>query len=443
MRWHDGPLEFPAMTPRRIGATVLLALQLAGLFVVVGPIRAASAATPPSEWVIGPRKKAVLLTFDGQTSSKNVGRVLDVLHNKNVTASFFISGEWLERNKEVGERIHDSGHVLGNRGYGNRPFTGMSDEEIVSSLDRAKKVLNKLGAGPRPFFRAPGGNRDLRVLQAAGSLGYRSVRWTHNPNKGVAKSVAKSVVGKARKGSIVSLDLWRRSHRNALPIIIRKLRKEHFGFRGAGVLKGVHAIRWDTTLRQGSSGPDVMFLQRMLRENTYAITAPDGQFGYGTLQAVFAFEKSFRLARDGVVTPGEFTRMVVEGAPWTRSRGIKRRYVDVDISRQVLMEVVKGRVIKTLPISSGNEQQYETDEGTATAHTPRGDFVIERKIPGWRTSDLGRLWYPSYFVGGFAIHGSESVPTYPASHGCVRIPMYATKGFYYRNPIGTPTFVHD
>ena len=51
------------------------------------------------------------------------------------------------------------------------------------------------------------------------------------------------------------------------------------------------------------------------------------------------------------------------------------------------------------------------------------------------------MYYPSYFVGGYAIHGSPSVPRYPVSHGCIRIPMWAAIGFYQRNPIGTPVFV--
>jgi lipoprotein-anchoring transpeptidase ErfK/SrfK len=52
------------------------------------------------------------------------------------------------------------------------------------------------------------------------------------------------------------------------------------------------------------------------------------------------------------------------------------------------------------------------------------------------------LYYPSYIVGGIAIHGSKSVPAYPASHGCIRIPMYAAKDFSDMTPIGVPVIVH-
>jgi lipoprotein-anchoring transpeptidase ErfK/SrfK len=120
------------------------------------------------------------------------------------------------------------------------------------------------------------------------------------------------------------------------------------------------------------------------------------------------------------------------------------RFVDVDISRQVLFEVKHHKVQHTLPISSGGEYTYTGSDGQpAVAHTPRGHFQIIRKVAGWRNGSLGRLWYPSYFVGGFAIHGYPDVPVYPASHGCVRIPMYAARPFFYREPIGVPVFVHN
>jgi lipoprotein-anchoring transpeptidase ErfK/SrfK len=51
------------------------------------------------------------------------------------------------------------------------------------------------------------------------------------------------------------------------------------------------------------------------------------------------------------------------------------------------------------------------------------------------------MYYPSYFSGGYAIHGSPSVPAGPVSHGCVRIPMSAAIGFFQRNPVGTPVTV--
>jgi peptidoglycan/xylan/chitin deacetylase (PgdA/CDA1 family)/peptidoglycan hydrolase-like protein with peptidoglycan-binding domain len=432
------------MSKTRAWALAAAVLQLVGGAVVVGgpPAAAAPATFPPSEWVIGPQKRTAIITIDGQTKWPNFREILDKLEAHDAKASFFISGSWIDNHREKARLIRKAGHVLGNRGYTQAKLTDLDDASLRSSIANAQDALNKIGAHPRPYLRPPKGARDRRVLDVAGSMGYRSVRWTQHPGGGLPKKVARRVVRHAQAGSIVSLDAWRKSHRKALGKIIDGLRRTHFDLRTIETLERVHAVRWDVTLSQGSSGPEVSYLQKTLRSISYPAGKRDGSFGYATLQATIAFEKVRGMERDGVVDPSEMTKIALAGRPRT-PKGKGKNFIDIDISRQVLFEVRKKRVINTIPISSGNEEYYEQDGQTYKAHTPRGDFIIERKIPGWRTSRLGRLYYPSYFIGGFAIHGSESVPTYPASHGCVRVPMYIAKPFYNRNPIGRPTFVHN
>jgi lipoprotein-anchoring transpeptidase ErfK/SrfK len=119
-----------------------------------------------------------------------------------------------------------------------------------------------------------------------------------------------------------------------------------------------------------------------------------------------------------------------------------RHYVYVDLSQQRLYEVHRGVVTDVLHVSSGGGYRYTSSDGVSRiAATPVGRFRIYRKLPGWHRSYLGSMYYPSYFDGGYAIHGDPYVPAYPASHGCIRIPMGAATGFYERNPIGTPVFV--
>lgn len=430
----------PPVKRRKQAGVALAAIQVAALLVVGGAAEAAVHA--PSEWVIGAHKKIAMITFDGQTKARPFLSVLETLARKRAKASFFLPGRWVAHHQDKARLARTAGHTLGNRGYGDARFTSLSDDRLRSSIRRAKEALNAVGAGPKPFLRAPKGARDLRVLRLAGSMGYRSVRWTQHPRAGTAKAVKRRVLRGVQKGSIISLDIWRESHRRALDGIIDGLRRKGYGLRTIEGLTNVHAIRWDVTLRSGSSGGDVFYLQKRLNRTSYPAGAADGGFGYATLQAVYAFEKTKRLARDGVVTPAQMTQIAMSPAP-RAPRKKPGTYVDIDISRQVLFEVRKGKVRHTLPISSGNEEYYTVDGQTYKAHTPRGDFVVERKIAGKRVSRLGTLWWPSYFVGGYAVHGSDSVPTYPASHGCVRIPRYVERKFFYRNPVGTPLFVHN
>jgi N-acetylmuramoyl-L-alanine amidase len=117
-------------------------------------------------------------------------------------------------------------------------------------------------------------------------------------------------------------------------------------------------------------------------------------------------------------------------------------YVYVDLSQQRLYEVHHGRVTVALHVSTGGGYRYRSANGaTHVAVTPVGRFRIYSKSPGWRRSYLGSMYYPNYFDGGYAIHGDPYVPAYPVSHGCIRIPMRAARGFYARNGIGTPVFV--
>jgi len=62
--------------------------------------------------------------------------------------------------------------------------------------------------------------------------------------------------------------------------------------------------------------------------------------------------------------------------------------------------------------------------GLVHATTPKGDFRLFKHIDGWRKNYLGNLYKPWYFTPYYAVHGSGSVPAHPASHGCVRVPIW-------------------
>jgi lipoprotein-anchoring transpeptidase ErfK/SrfK len=242
-------------------------------------------------------------------------------------------------------------------------------------------------------------------------------------------------------GAIISLDLWRRSNRRALASIVDRLRRKGYDFRRLGSLNNVNAVDWTATLRPGGKSGAVRSMGKALRRSTY----PAGQhrhFGYKDQEAVIAYEKVHHMKRDAVVTPREMEKILTGKRP-RAPRSRRGKYVDVDISRQILFEVKHRTVQHTLPVSTGGEYTYTSGGTTAVAHTPRGHFSIIRKVAGWNSGSLGSLWYPNYFVGGFAIHGYPDVPTFPASHGCVRIPMYAAIPFFHREPLGVPVIVHN
>jgi lipoprotein-anchoring transpeptidase ErfK/SrfK len=117
-------------------------------------------------------------------------------------------------------------------------------------------------------------------------------------------------------------------------------------------------------------------------------------------------------------------------------------YITIDLSAQQLTERHNGRITAVIHVSTGGGYRYRSADGaTHVAVTPVGRFTIYRKATGWQRGFLGAMYYPSYFTGGYAIHGSPSVPAGPVSHGCVRIPMGLAIAFYMRNPVGTPVII--
>jgi peptidoglycan hydrolase-like protein with peptidoglycan-binding domain len=194
-------------------------------------------------------------------------------------------------------------------------------------------------------------------------------------------------------------------------------------------------------LRSGSDGAEVAALQRRLGELGYQVHEADGEFGPETHHAVVAFQKVNRLGRDGVVGP--VTRKALERPRVLRPRSGKAGFhVEADLTLQVVYLVKDGKIQEILDASSASGQTYVVKGDVRVAVTPLGSFQIQRKIDAWRKSELGLLYRPAYFIGGYALHGAPSVPPFPASHGCIRITTTAMDRWFDKVPVGTPMHVY-
>ena len=191
----------------------------------------------------------------------------------------------------------------------------------------------------------------------------------------------------------------------------------------------------------GDAGPDIQALEQRLVDLRYDPGAVDGKFDWSTHYAVMAFQKVQGLERSGRATPDVTELLTRVGAPGPMLPDGGATRVEVDLQRQMLQLYVNGQLERVLSISTGSGKRYCVEGDCARAVTPGGSFKITRRINGWRTSRLGRLYNPLYFNGGIAIHGAPSVPAYPASHGCVRIPMHSARWFPGAVPNGTPVYV--
>ncbi len=197
------------------------------------------------------------------------------------------------------------------------------------------------------------------------------------------------------------------------------------------------------SLRAGDSGPEVAALQQRLTELGYWLGTPDGNFGGLTKQAVYALQKAAGVGADGVVGPN--TRAALEAGTRPSARSTGGHVVEVDREHQLLLLVNDGRVDHILNTSTGTFKHYTHEGRRLLADTPEGQWEVFRQVDGWRDGELGRLYRPKYFNNqGIAVHGYESVPPYPASHGCVRVTIAAMDWLWANDqlPKGTPVWVY-
>ena len=198
----------------------------------------------------------------------------------------------------------------------------------------------------------------------------------------------------------------------------------------------------DGILRAGSRGPAVQQLQQRLTELRYMVGKVDGVFSSTTRHGLIAFQKVEGLERTGIVDAATGERLASATIPAPKYT-TPADHLEIDIPRQVVFVVRGGAVAWVLPTSTGNNKLFTNEGWTRRAVTPNGVFKISRKINAMRISPLGELYKPSYFNGGIAFHGNPSVPTGPASHGCVRLPMpFATWFFENVSPIGQTVYVY-
>ena len=168
----------------------------------------------------------------------------------------------------------------------------------------------------------------------------------------------------------------------------------------------------------------------------------DGRFDSGSRHGLIAFQKVEGRPRTGKLTLEELNALRNASRPLARYG--RSAHVEIDLERQVLFLIGEdGEVVRILPISTGNGELYMDQGQLHRAKTPTGTFKVQRKINGWRISTLGALYYPSYILNGIAIHGSPSVPTRPASHGCIRVPMFAAKELSSLLPVGIEVHVYN
>ncbi len=220
------------------------------------------------------------------------------------------------------------------------------------------------------------------------------------------------------------------------------------------------------SLKYKSKGDEVRALQQRLKDLGFDPDDIDGNFGRGTQQALWAFEKLI------LGTPSDAATGILTNEMWQimqdpiaiqplREVGEGKTHMEIFLDKQVGIVFKNDKPVLVTHLSSGTGDtwceiaRYNTDEfGQPLAvpiekdicgisKTPGGVFKFYRRVAGERIGALGSMWNPVYFNYGIAVHGSKNVPLHPASHGCIRLPMFIADYFPDLVANGDKVYVWD
>jgi peptidoglycan/xylan/chitin deacetylase (PgdA/CDA1 family)/rhodanese-related sulfurtransferase len=201
----------------------------------VAPPKLAKTAT---EIERGPRGKSqIALTFDAGANAECFEDLIAALESARVHSTFFITGNWAQRNMDCAKAITKHGHEVGNHTWNHLVLTKYSDEIVREEITRAEDLLTEIsGKSPRPRLRTPFGERNERVLRIAANLGYRSIYWTIDSLDSVeppktSEFLIERITSKTDAeldGAIILMHVGEKSTAEALPAIIANLQGRGF-----------------------------------------------------------------------------------------------------------------------------------------------------------------------------------------------------------------------
>jgi len=190
----------------------------------------------------------------------------------------------------------------------------------------------------------------------------------------------------------------------------------------------VHFVTPD--LGVGARGQSVRLLQSELNALHYAVPL-SGVFDEGTGQALIAYRKMTGLERIAYAGRQVFALLARHAGGFRVRYRRDGRHVEANLTKQVLAEIEAGGRVRRI---------YTMSSGKPSTPTVVGRFQVYMKTPGENSKGMVDS---NYFISGYAIHGYAEVPTYAASHGCLRVPIPDAPTIYSWVHLGTPVDVYD
>lgn len=183
-------------------------------------------------------KDSIYLTFDAGYDNGVLSKILDTLKEKNVKATFFITGDFVKRFPELTKRLVEEGHTACNHSYSHKKITTLSKVELKEDLHKLEESFYQLTQTKMlPYFRPPEGDFDQKSLMNVKELGYKTIFWSiayvdwNVKKQNGADYCVKTIMDNLHDGAIILMHSVSSSNAEALPIVIDRITEKGYKFK--------------------------------------------------------------------------------------------------------------------------------------------------------------------------------------------------------------------
>ena len=157
-------------------------------------------------------EKVLYLTFDAGYENGCTAQILDVLQKHQVSAAFFLVGNYMEKNADLVRRMVQEGHIVGNHTMHHKDMSKLTGEAFRDELTQLERLYRDITGKALPkFYRPPQGNYTLDNLEEAKNCGYRTVFWSlayadwDNEHQPTAEQAFSKLLSRTHNGAVILL----------------------------------------------------------------------------------------------------------------------------------------------------------------------------------------------------------------------------------------------
>lgn len=181
--------------------------------------------------------KVVYLTFD-DGPSKETSKIIDLLNDLDVKATFFLIGEEIEKNKEEAKLIIENGHDIGNHTYSHQRMIFKSPSYVKDEIDKTNNLIKDIGYNKEILFRPPFGKKLFALPIYLNKINQTTVMWNIEPESYPevsvnAQTIVKHIKENVKNGSIILLHPMNDKTGkivDSIELIVKELKSEGYSF---------------------------------------------------------------------------------------------------------------------------------------------------------------------------------------------------------------------